>query len=121
MLQDTIVKHLEEEANFRIEPAFPTSSLTSTLVAGSSTSSANSTDKAKEEPGPSSKPDTGRGKLAESLEGETFLGAVKGTWEDHKNCMKKFQAVLKYMVSLLIFCFQAEATFRTRHTPNRKG
>lgn len=40
------------------------------------------------------------------MEGETFLSAVKSTWEDHKVCMRKLRDVLKYMVrgvSMLTF------------------
>lgn len=33
------------------------------------------------------------------MEGATFLGALKGTWDDHKTCMSKLKDVLSYLVS----------------------
>jgi cullin 3 len=33
------------------------------------------------------------------LEGDRFLKAVKGVWEDHTGSMRKLKDVLKYMAS----------------------
>lgn len=34
------------------------------------------------------------------MEGDRFLKAVKGVWEDHTGSMRKLKDVLKYMVGL---------------------
>jgi len=97
---------LEREAQQRIEPAFPTSSLlanynTSASVGNKQATTSSVVETSVSSAGPSSRPDVSQGRLAQSLEGETFLNAIKGTWEDHKVCMGKLRDVLKYMVSLL--------------------
>ena len=105
-----VVTHLQHEARDRIEPAFPPSSLFSSLSAFSSTigfgaaNGGTSTNKdingGIPSGGRSSKPDVEQGRIAQSMEGESFLNALKGTWEDHKVCMGKLRDVLKYMVSM---------------------
>ena len=101
-----VIAHLEREAQQRIEPAFPTSSLLANYNTSASAGNKQATTSSVVETnissaGPSSRPDVSQGRLAQSLEGETFLNAIKGTWEDHKVCMGKLRDVLKYMVSLL--------------------
>jgi cullin 3 len=38
--------------------------------------------------------------IERALEGDRFLKAVKGVWEDHTGSMRKLKDVLKYMVRL---------------------
>lgn len=42
-------------------------------------------------------------------EGERFLKAVKGVWDDHISCMGKIRDVLKYMVHPLVAANEAPA------------
>lgn len=41
--------------------------------------------------------------IERATEGDRFLKAVKGVWEDHTGSMRKLKDVLKYMASL-VFC-----------------
>ena len=52
------------------------------------------------------------------MEGDRFLKAVKGVWEDHTGSMRKLKDVLKYMVSLGILCSCSRC--RTRCTRSRQ-
>lgn len=39
--------------------------------------------------------------MAQAMEGETFLNAIKTTWQDHKISMGKIRDVNKYLVRLM--------------------
>ena len=95
-----VVTHLQHEARNRIEPAFPPSSLLSSSSAFASTAGSNSAGTNLDTTIPRARPELGQDRIAQSFEGETFLNAIKGTWEDHKVCMGKLRDVLKYMVSI---------------------
>ena len=122
---DLVQRHLQSESSYRIEPAFPPSSFlgssdapasVSGSASGSSSGSSSSGGKvagsvnghapaASTSAGASQarKADgyahAGNGsRIARAMEGETFLDAMKGTWEDHKTCMRKLRDILKYMV-----------------------
>ena len=120
---DLVQRHLQSESSYRIEPAFPPSSFlgSSDVPAGVTGSASGSggggssgsskgvvngrAPAASTSAGPSQSrqadgyPHAGSGsRIARALEGETFLDAMKGTWEDHKTCMRKLRDILKYMV-----------------------
>ena len=40
--------------------------------------------------------------IERAMEGDRFLKAVKGVWEDHTGSMRKLKDVLKYMVSFSV-------------------
>lgn len=40
--------------------------------------------------------------IERALEGDMFLKALKGVWDDHTGSMHKLTAVLRYMVSALV-------------------
>lgn len=77
------MEHLEQLANEVIVPTFPRSS--GTHGAGRLGGGAEAVERA--------------------LEGDRFLKAVKGVWEDHTGSMRKLKDVLKYMVCRLAFLF----------------
>lgn len=71
-----VAEHLDQLAEEKIVPAFPRSS--GTHGAG--------------------KLGGGAEAIERALEGDRFLKAVKGVWEDHTGSMRKLKDVLKYMV-----------------------
>ena len=73
-----MAEHLDQLAQEVIVPAFPRSG--SSHIAGRSSGGAEAVEQA--------------------LEGDRFLRAVKGVWEDHTGSMRKLKDVLKYMASL---------------------
>jgi cullin 3 len=117
-ISDLIVAHLEREAKDRIEPAFPSSSLlNSVATSGQATLSASTPAGASSSKrGPSGTSlgyastsaasavgvtaGYGQGRMAQAMEGETFLNAMKSTWQEHKTGMNKISALLKYLVSV---------------------
>lgn len=76
-VKDLIAEHLNDLAEEVIVPTFPRSS--GTHGAGRLGGGAEAVERA--------------------LEGDRFLKAVKGVWEDHTGSMRKLKDVLKYMVS----------------------
>lgn len=80
-----IVEHLEQLAEEKIVPTFPRT--------GSSYVNARSN------AGGSSSYVTGGEAIERAMEGDRFLKAVKGVWEDHTGSMRKLKDILKYMVS----------------------
>jgi cullin 3 len=72
-----IAEHLDELAESKIVPTFPRSS--GTHGAGRMGGGSEAVERA--------------------MEGDRFLKAVKGVWEDHTGSMRKLKDVLKYMVS----------------------
>lgn len=104
---ELVIVHLENEAKDRIEPAFPTSTLlTATTSAGTSAASAPVAGSSRGDmtgAGTSMSMVTGlgQGRVAQAMEGETFLGAMTSAWRDHKVGMGKIRDVLKYLVRLL--------------------
>lgn len=72
-----IAEHLDTLAVQKIVPAFPRSS--GTHGAG--------------------KMGGGAEAIERALEGDMFLKALKGVWDDHTGSMHKLTAVLRYMVS----------------------
>lgn len=110
-IADLVVAHLERQAKERIEPAFPTSSVltaaatasTAGGLSGSSSSARTRTTSLHEVPAVASSSSGtasyGQGRMAQAMEGETFLNAIKTTWQDHKISMGKIRDVNKYLVS----------------------
>jgi hypothetical protein len=107
-----VVANLERQAKERIEPAFPSSSVltaatTSSASSGPSTASASSVrnraasiDEAAVIASTSSAVASyGQGRMAQAMEGETFLNAIKTTWEEHKTSMSKISSLTQYLVS----------------------
>lgn len=72
-----IAEHLDRLAEERIVPAFPRSS-------GSQATGALG---------------GGAAAVERAVEGDRFLRAVKGVWDDHTGSMDKIEAILIYMVS----------------------
>ena len=72
-----VAEHLDQLAEQTIVPAFPRSG--GTRGAGKLGGGAEAVERA--------------------MEGDRFLRAVKGVWEDHTGSMRKLKDVLKYMVS----------------------
>ena len=121
---DLVQRHLQSESSYRIEPAFPPSSFLGSSDApagvtgsasGSSGSGSGKGKGAGSVNGRAPAVSTSAGapqarqadgyahagsgsRIARAMEGETFLDAMKGTWEDHKTCMRKLRDILKYMV-----------------------
>jgi cullin 3 len=75
-VKELVVQHLDELAEKKIVPAFPRSS--GTHGAG--------------------KMGGGAEAIERALEGDMFLKALKGVWEDHTGSMHKITAVVRYMV-----------------------
>ena len=69
-----IAEHLEQLAQEAIVPTFPRS--TGSVSSGS-----------------------GAEAVERAMEGDRFLKAVKGVWDDHTGSMRKLKDVLKYMAS----------------------
>jgi cullin 3 len=76
-VKELVVQHLDTLAEKKIVPAFPRSS--GTHGAG--------------------KMGGGAEAIERALEGDMFLKALKGVWEDHTGSMHKITAVVRYMVS----------------------
>lgn len=76
-VQTLIVQHLDRLAEEKIVPTFPRSG--GTRGAG--------------------KLGGGAEAIERATEGDRFLKAVKGVWEDHTGSMRKLKDVLKYMAS----------------------
>lgn len=74
-----IIQHLDTLAEKKVVPAFPRSS--GTHGAG--------------------KMGGGAEAIERALEGDMFLKALKGVWEDHTGSMHKITAVVRYMVRTL--------------------
>lgn len=90
-ISNLVAEHLQREAVSRIQPAFPSSSTTSTdtdVAAGPSTGA------------------NGMDQQASVQQGETFLAALKSVWDDHTACMSKLKDLLKYMVGQTEHCLQ---------------
>jgi len=77
-VKELVVQHLDTLAEKKIVPAFPRSS--GTHGAG--------------------KMGGGAEAIERALEGDMFLKALKGVWEDHTGSMHKITAVVRYMVSI---------------------
>lgn len=60
--------------------------------------------------------------IERATEGDRFLKAVKGVWEDHTGSMRKLKDVLKYMASGVLPSptHNADNQHRTRFTPRRQ-
>ncbi|KAL7411333.1 ubiquitin ligase SCF complex subunit Cullin [Mrakia frigida] len=90
--------HLDQQASSIIVPTFPRSA---TALAGLSAPSLSSA--APLELGVASGSGTGAGggaamsSVERGVEGELFLKAIKGVWDDHLSIMSKLRDVLKYM------------------------
>lgn len=109
-VKDLVIKHLIKETQERIAPAVPTllvtdssgSAAASQAINGSSSSSSPRRASTSRKKAPvlstASLPDT-MDRQALAQQGEKFLAAVKGVWNDHEACMSKLKDVLKYMVS----------------------
>jgi hypothetical protein len=95
-VKQLVAEHLDSLAEERIVPAFPRSS--GTHGAGKLGGGAEAVERA--------------------MEGDRFLKAVKGVWEDHTGSMRKLKDVLRYMVSRHT---KLSLTFRTRSTPPRRA
>jgi cullin 3 len=78
-VKQLIAEHLDALAEERIVPAFPRSS--GTHGAG--------------------KLGGGAEAIERAMEGDRFLKAVKGVWEDHTGSMRKLKDILRYMVRLI--------------------
>jgi cullin 3 len=76
-VKQLVAEHLDSLAEERMVPAFPRSS--GTHGAGKLGGGAEAVERA--------------------MEGDRFLKAVKGVWEDHTGSMRKLKDVLRYMVS----------------------
>jgi hypothetical protein len=93
-VKELVVQHLDTLAEKKIVPAFPRSS--GTHGAG--------------------KMGGGAEAIERALEGDMFLKALKGVWEDHTGSMHKITAVVRYMVSTFPSPTQAILMVRTRST-----
>ncbi|BEJ15327.1 hypothetical protein CspHIS471_0410940 [Cutaneotrichosporon sp. HIS471] len=69
-----VAEHLDKLAEERIVPAFPRTSATQ-----------------------ASAPGGGAAAVERAVEGDRFLRAVKGVWDDHTGSMRKLKDILKYM------------------------
>jgi hypothetical protein len=78
-VKELVAQHLDTLAEQKVVPAFPRSS--GTHGAG--------------------KMGGGAEAIERALEGDMFLKALKGVWEDHTGSMHKITAVVRYMVSCL--------------------
>lgn len=79
----TLIKeHLEALAEERIVPAFPRGAVV--------------TDGARSVGGAEA--------VERAMEGERFLRAVKGVWDDHNVSMRLFAAIVRYMVRPYLLC-----------------
>lgn len=79
-VKELVAQHLDTLAEQKVVPAFPRSS--GTHGAG--------------------KMGGGAEAIERALEGDMFLKALKGVWEDHTGSMHKITAVVRYMVSVQI-------------------
>ena len=79
-VKELVAQHLDTLAEQKVVPAFPRSS--GTHGAG--------------------KMGGGAEAIERALEGDMFLKALKGVWEDHTGSMHKITAVVRYMVSIQI-------------------
>jgi len=93
-VKDLVVQHLDTLAEKKIVPVFPRSS--GTHGAG--------------------KMGGGAEAIERALEGDMFLKALKGVWEDHTGSMHKITAVVRYMVSTFPSPTRAMLMNRTRYT-----
>lgn len=99
-VQTLIVQHLDRLAEEKIVPTFPRSG--GTRGAG--------------------KLGGGAEAIERATEGDRFLKAVKGVWEDHTGSMRKLKDVLKYMASGVLPSptRNADNRHRTKFTPRRQ-
>jgi cullin 3 len=74
-IKSLVTDHLEAEAHARVAPSFPTMSLDDGDLMEAQ---------------------------ASGQQGEKFLNALRGVWDDHTACMSKLKDLLKYMVSSLV-------------------
>lgn len=111
-IADLVVANLERQAKERIEPAFPSSSVLTAATTASTSSEPSTTSASSARNRAASTGEAaavistnsavaryGQGRMAQAMEGETFLNAIKTTWEEHKTSMSKISSLTGYLVS----------------------